>query len=170
MGTYDKHDLLREGIITGAIGALAVAGWFLVTDILQGRPLSTPSVLGQVMLYGVTDPVISPPLLGPTVAYTLLHFGAFALLGVVATQLIHLAMTSPLARFGLMIMAVVFELFFFMISYAVFTGTSYLFPWWSVLAANTLSLLAMSYTLVRRHPGLRQQFQREPLGASPGGE
>ena len=97
MGTYDKHDLLREGIRTGVRGALAVAGWFLVTDLLQGRPLSTPSVLGQVMLYGVTDPVISPPLLGPTIAYTLLHFGAFALLGVAATQLIHLAMTSPLA-------------------------------------------------------------------------
>ena len=170
MGEYDKHDLLREGIITGAIGALAVAGWFLVTDVLQGRPLSTPSVLGQVMLYGVTDPAVSHPLAGPTIAYTLLHFGAFTLFGVAATWLVHLAMTSPLARFGLMIVAVVFELFFFMMSYAVFTATSYLFPWWSVLAANTLSLLAMSYTLARRHPGLRGQFELEPLGASPGGD
>ena len=33
------------------------------------------------------------------------------------------------------------------------------------LAANTLSLLAMSYTLIRSHPGLRQQFEGEPLGA-----
>jgi hypothetical protein len=166
----EKHNLLREGIIVGAVGALVVAAWFLVTDVLQGRPLSTPSVLGQVMLYGVTDPAVSPPIAGPTVAYTLLHFGAFALFGVVATQLVHLAMSSPLARFGLMIVAVVFELCFFMMTYAVFTGTRNLFPWWSVLAANTLSLLAMSYTLIRRHPGLRQQFSREPLGASPDGE
>jgi hypothetical protein len=83
---------------------------------------------------------------------------------------VHTALTSPLARFGLMIMAVVFELFFIMITYALFTGTSFLFPWWSVLAANTLSLLAMTYTLVRRHPGIRQQFEREPLGASPAGD
>lgn len=165
MGNSDKHDLLREGILTGAIGAMVVAGWFLATDLLQGRPLSTPSVLGQVILYGITDPVVSPPTTGPVIAYTLLHFGAFALFGVVVTQMVHLAMASSLARFGLMIMAVVFELFFFMLTYAVFTGTSFLFPWWSVLAANTLSLLAMSYTLVRRHPGLRQQFEREPLGA-----
>jgi hypothetical protein len=165
MGSADKHDLLREGIITGLIGACVVAGWFLFTDLLQGRPLSTPSVLGQVILYGIREPVVSPPIMGPTIAYTLLHFGAFALFGVAATWMIHLAMTSPLARFGLMIMAVVFELFFIMMTYAVFTGTSFLFPWWSVLAANTLSLLAMSYTLFRRHPGLKQQFQREPLGA-----
>ena len=165
MGNTDKHDLLREGILTGTIGAVVVAGWFLVTDLLQGRPLSTPSVLGQVILYGITDPVVSPPVTGPVVAYTLLHFGAFALFGVVVTHMIHLSMKSSLARFGLMTLAVVFELFFFMLSYAVFTGTSFLFPWWSVLAANTLSLLAMSYTLIRRHPGLRQQFEDEPLGA-----
>jgi hypothetical protein len=69
-----------------------------------------------------------------------------------------------------MIMAVVFELFFFMLTYAMFTATSYLFPWWSVLAANTLALLGMGVVLVRRHPSLRQQFGREPLGASPAGE
>lgn len=165
MGRSDKHNLLREGILTGALGALVVAGWFLITDMVQGRPLSTPSVLGQVILYGITDPVVSPPVTGPVVAYTLLHFSAFALFGVVVTQMIHWAMSSPLARFGVMIVAVVFELFFFMVTYALFTGTSSLFPWWSVLAANTLSLAAMSYALVRRHPGLRRQFQREPLGA-----
>ena len=170
MGDSNKHDLLREGILAGAIGAVVVAGWFLITDVLQGRPLSTPSVLGQVVLYGITDPVVSPPAIGPTIAYTLLHFGAFAIFGVVAVQLVHMAMTSPLARFGLMIVAVVFELFFIMITYTLFTGTSFLFPWWSVLAANTLSLLAMTYTLVRRHPGIRQQFEREPLGASPAGD
>jgi len=170
MGTSDKHSLLREGILTGAVGALVVAGWFLVTDVLQGRPLSTPSVLGQVVLYGITDPTVTPPLLAPTIAYTLLHFGAFALFGVMTVQLIHMALTSPLARFGLMITAVVFELFFFMVTYAVFTGTSYLFPWWSVLAANTLALLGMGVVLARRHPSLRQQFGREPLGATPAGD
>ena len=49
-------------------------------------------------------------------------------------------------------------------TYAVFHETRYLFPWWSVLAANTLSLGAMGIYLYRRHPGLRLQYQREPLG------
>jgi hypothetical protein len=44
------HDLFREGLITGMVGAAAVAVWFLITDLIQGRPLSTPSILGQVIL------------------------------------------------------------------------------------------------------------------------
>ena len=163
--TRHHHDLFREGIIAGMIGAVAVAAWFFVTDLAQGRPLSTPSVLGQVLLFRLTDPVVSPAQLGPTVAYTLLHIGAFMLFGIALTQLVHLAMGSPLARFGLLIMGVVFELFFFFVTLALFEGTSYLFPWWSVLGANTIALVGMGFYLIRRHPGLKRQFSREPLGA-----
>ena len=163
--TRHHHDLFREGVLAGVIGAAAVAAWFFVTDMLQGRPLSTPSVLGQVILFRVTQPVVSPAQIGPTVAYTLLHVGAFVLFGIALTQLVHLAMGSPLARFGLMIMGVVFELFFFFVTLALFEGTSYLFPWWSVLGANTIALAGMGYYLLRRHPTLKRQFSREPLGA-----
>ncbi len=162
-----RHDLRREGLLTGLIGAAVVALWFFVTDMAQGRPLSTPSILGQVFLYGVGVPEVSPAQTGPVVAYTALHIGAFLLFGVMLTKLIHLAMSSPLARFGLLVIAVCFELFFVFMTYAVFHATRYLFPWWSVLAANSLSLLAMGAFLVKRHPGLRRQFQREPLGGEP---
>lgn len=160
-----RHQLSREGLMAGLIGAALVVIWFLITDILQGRPLSTPSVLGQIVLYGITEPEISPPQTGPVIAYTFLHIGAFVIFGIVLTELIHLAMYSPLARFGLMIVAVCFEVFFVIMTYAVFSATQYLFPWWSVLAANTLSLAGMGFYLFRRHPGLKRQFQREPLGA-----
>ncbi len=163
--TRHRHELFREGLVTGTIGAAAVAVWFLVTDFAQGRPLSTPSVLGQVILYGSTSPTVTPVQTAPLLAYTLLHIGAFVLFGIAITQLVHLAMSSPLARFGLMMLAVVFEVFFVFAIYALFNATSYLFPWWSVLGANTLSLLFMGYYLKRSHPGLRRQFEKEPLGA-----
>ena len=163
--TRHRHELFREGLLTGAIGAAAVAVWFLITDFAQGRPLSTPSVLGQVILFGSTTPTVTPVQTAPLLAYTLLHIGAFVLFGIVITQMVHLAMSSSLARFGLMMLAVVFELFFLIMLYAAFNATSYLFPWWSVLAANTLSLLFMGYYLKRNHPGLRHQYQKEPLGA-----
>jgi hypothetical protein len=165
MAIQHRHDLLREGVFTGIVGATAVAVWFLIIDAMQGRMLATPSVLGQVILFRNPAPVVTPVQPGPIVAYTLLHFGAFVGFGIAVTHLVHLAMYSPLVRFALMIVAVVFELFFFMVTYALFTGTSFLFPWWSVLAANTLSLRAMSVYLTRRHPGLKRQYQREPLGA-----
>jgi hypothetical protein len=163
--TRHHHDLFREGLLTGALGAAVVAVWFLVTDTLQGRPLSTPSILGQVILFGNTAPSVTPPETGPVIAYTLLHIGAFVLFGILVTQLVHFAMSSSLARFALMMLAVVFELFFLIMLYAVFHATSYLFPWWSVLAANTLSLLSMGAYLKRGHPGLRHQYRKEPLGA-----
>lgn len=163
--TRHHHDLFREGLLTGALGAAVVAVWFLVTDTLQGRPLSTPSILGQVILFGNTTPSVTPPETGPVIAYTLLHVGAFVLFGILVTQMVHLAMSSSLARFALMMLAVVFEVFFLIMLYAVFHATSYLFPWWSVLAANTLSLVGMALYLKRSHPGLRHQYQKEPLGA-----
>ncbi|NOT10061.1 MAG: hypothetical protein HOP28_17855 [Gemmatimonadales bacterium] len=162
------HSLLREGLVAGGLGAAAVAVWFLITDFAQGRPLSTPSILGQVVLFGITDPAVSPVQTGPLIAYTLLHVGAFILFGIAVTHLFHLAMTSALARFALVAVGVVFELFFFMLTFMLFAGTSYLFPWWSVLVANTLALLAMGYYLVGRHQGLRHSFRQEPLGAEEG--
>lgn len=159
------HDLLREGITTGLLGAFSVAIWFLAIDSAQGHPLSTPSVLGQVLLYGSTAPSLTPIEAGPLAAYTLLHVGAFVLFGVGVTHLVHLAMYSPLARFALFIVAVVFELFFFMLTYMLFAGTSHLFPWWSVLGANTLALVAMGSYLGRTHPGLVRGLARDSLGA-----
>ena len=44
MAIQHRHDLLREGIFTGVLGAVAVAGWFLVIDVMQGRLFATPSV------------------------------------------------------------------------------------------------------------------------------
>jgi hypothetical protein len=163
--TRHRHDLLREGLVSGALGAVAVAVWFLLIDLVQGRPLATPSVLGQVILYGRATPIVASVQLGAVIAYTLFHLGVFVLFGIGVTQLVHLAMTSPLARFGLMIVAVVFELFFFLVTFMLFAGTLYLFPWWSVLAANSLALMAMGYYLAGRHPSLRRQFASEALGA-----
>ncbi len=41
-----------EGTYVGAIGAGCVALWFFFIDLIQGHPLRTPSVLGQVLLFG----------------------------------------------------------------------------------------------------------------------
>src|SRR3990170_227162 len=38
-----------EGIIAGLIGAATIAIWFLILDVLDGRPLHTPTVLGTAL-------------------------------------------------------------------------------------------------------------------------
>ncbi len=41
------HNFLREGVITGFIGATAIAAWFLIVDTIGGRPFYTPIFLGK---------------------------------------------------------------------------------------------------------------------------
>lgn len=158
------HNLLGEGSTLGVIGALTVAGWFLILDLIAHRPFFTPSVLGQIILFGKSNP--SPTPVPEAIAlYSFVHFAAFIGLGILVTQLVHLAARDSVFRFALLILFVVFEVFFYAFTYVFFEGTRQAFPWWSMLAANTLSALAMGLYIWIRHPALRQSPDHEPLGA-----
>jgi hypothetical protein len=61
---------------------LVVALWFLVVDVTAGQPFATPTRLADVVIGG--DHVPGFRLLA---AYTVLHFGVFAVLGMVASSL-----------------------------------------------------------------------------------
>ena len=163
MGNQD-HSSLGEGSSAGIIGATVVAGWFLILDVLAGRPFFTPSVLGQVLLLGreAPDPRAVPEAIA---LYSFVHFAAFIALGVLVTHLVHLAVRAPVFRFALLILFVVFEVFFVGVAFVFFEGTGGIFPWWSILAANTLAALAMGGFFWLRHPALRETPEHEALGA-----
>jgi len=71
-------DIALDGLFAGMIGALAVAIWFLILDILSGRPLYTPALLGTVLLHGgkaaASGITIAPMEIA---AYTAFHFLTF---------------------------------------------------------------------------------------------
>lgn len=159
------HSFARESAVTGLLGASAVALWFLVIDLIAGRPFSTPSVLGQVILFGITAPVVAPPLWPAVIAYTGLHVAVFLLFGMVVTRLVFLADRHMLALFALFMLFVAFEVFFYGLLSMLFEGTAGHFPIWQVLGANTLAAAAMGAYLIRRHPALRRRLHRQPLGA-----
>ena len=52
----NSHSTLGEGTDAGIIGGLAVAIWFLILDTIAGHPFQTPSLLGQVVLFGDSQP------------------------------------------------------------------------------------------------------------------
>jgi hypothetical protein len=83
---------VRWGIATGALGALVVAGFFLVVDILAGRPLATPTALGATLFQGaafdLTRPVSAPLVIG----YTAVHGAFFIALASLASSLL---LTAP---------------------------------------------------------------------------
>ena len=162
---HHRHNLAREGTVTGVIGAVIVAGWFFIFDVAAGRPLATPSVLGEVLVFGTATPTVAVVNGWAVVAYTIIHLMAFAVIGMALTSLFHAAMVSPLARPALLMGFVVFEFFFFGVTLLYEQRTGPLFPAWSVLGANFLSAAAMGGWLWRHHPSIKRSLQKLPLGA-----
>lgn len=159
-----EHNWLGEGSTVGVIGALAVAGWFLIMDLLHSAPFFTPSVLGQIILFGRQTPVMTP--VPEAIAlYSFVHFATFIGFGILVTQLVHLAVRESFFRFALLLLFVVFEVFFYGFTYIFFAGTRGVVLWWSILVANTLAAVAMGLYIWLRHPSLRQSPDHQPLGA-----
>jgi len=160
----ERHSVWNEGTDVGLIGGVAVAVWFLVLDLLAGRPLRTPSVLGQVVLFGNARPDVMNVDLGAVLLYTVVHFAAFALFGVLLTKIVHLATDNPVVRFALLMVFLVFEVFFYGILTMLSASTLNLFPFWTVIVANTIAAVVMGLYLWRTHPAFRESMASTPLG------
>lgn len=160
----ERHSAWGEGTDVGLIGAIVVAVFFLILDLMAGVPLRTPSVLGEVLLFGNPAPSLTEPVFGAVLLYTVVHFLAFALLGVVVVRLVHVATHNSVVRFGLLVAFLAFEVFFYGIILTFSEATRALFPFWAVLTANALAAVAMGMYIWRSHPAFRESVQSHPLG------
>ncbi len=161
------HDTGREGIVSGLLGGIAVAVWFLILDALAGRALYTPNVLGQVVVFRNLDPVVDTLSASAILAYTALHFIAFIAFGTVVAVLIRMATHQPYFRIAMLILLVAFEFFFAFFMLMLSEVTAQAFPFWAVLTANGLAILFMGVYFYRMHPALRRALRRVPLGTVP---
>jgi hypothetical protein len=156
------HALLSEGLKTGAVGAVAVALWFLLVDTVAGQPLFTPAVLGGIVA-GDPDPVLAAEAgsrLWRAALYTPIHFIGFALLGIGATALVHRAVNTPvlLALFFMLFLAVevAFTGFVAILEQSALGGLA----WYQIAAGNLVAVASMGTYLYKRHRGLRRAFVR----------
>lgn len=163
-----RSDLVarREGVTTGLVGAAMVAIFYFLLDAIRGHPLMTPTVLGEVLV--LHTPVTTRPDVAAVALYTIAHGIVFMVLGLLFVALIQAAEQSALARYAVVQLAVVFELFFYGLLSIASTAARGMFPFVGVLAANSLALLAMIAWYWRHHPALRSAFRAEPLGAVDG--
>ena len=100
--------VLVHGMVGGLLAGFVVVAWFFVVDTIAGYPFLTPRLLAG-MLLNQDFALVTP---GLVVAYTVLHFGVFALLGV-GMALVSAALTAPSrlllgVLFGLLLQEVVF--------------------------------------------------------------
>ena len=158
MNRSQPHSVFREGFLAGCLGATAVAIWFLVLDIIHGRPLHTPLVLG-----GALFSILGPPLTeGDTsliAAYTIFHYAAFVGLGMLLVYLVHRSHKEPNILAGLLVLFVTFEVGFYgfaaLISEPGLLGD---LGWYQVMLGNLLASVVMGTYIWRTHPVLSQDF------------
>ncbi|CAN5695628.1 hypothetical protein BH24GEM1_BH24GEM1_10490 [soil metagenome] len=162
-----SHSIGAEGTDVGVIGALAVALWFLVLDTIAGRPLLTPSLLGQVVLLGDSTPDTANIVFVAVLLYTAFHFMVFALLGMGLVALVHWGTENSVVRYALLPVFLAFEVLFYGLLEVLSEGTGELFPFWAVVSANTLAAISMGLYLWIRHPAFRRSIHDTPLGAAP---
>jgi hypothetical protein len=154
----DTARLYQEGIIAGIIGAATVAAWFLVVDVINGRPLYTPTVLGTALFRrgaGLAAVETLPVSMEMVLMFTWVHGLAFAAIGGVVSRLLGMAERNPSIGFGILLLFVVFE-FGFTIAAMLFAAPILkVLTWPSVLVANLLAAATMAAYFWLRHPKLR---------------
>ena len=156
------HSTIREGVIAGGLGALAVALWFLFVDAIAGRALHTPALLGALILR-TPDPMAAadgPNRLILAALYTPIHFSLFVLFGVLVVFLIHRAKKQPSLLMLALILFAVFE--------GGFTGGVAMLEqtalgdlaWYQVAIGNLIAVIVMGWYVWRRHPDVPAIWSR----------
>jgi lysylphosphatidylglycerol synthetase-like protein (DUF2156 family) len=154
-----RHSIARDGIVAGVLGATAVALWFLGIDTVYGHPLATPTALGRGLLR-----LLGPPgNEGPWVfilSYTIFHYVAFILAGLIVSIVVYWAQSSPTVLAGAMILFVMFEIGFYGLSSALqespFLGA---LGWGAVATGNLIAALVMGTYMWRTHPELKSELE-----------
>jgi putative oxidoreductase len=160
--------LVREGVIAGVIGATVIAVWFFFVDIIVGEPLFTPTTLGRGLLsiFGPVPESQSPLLM--VAIYTVFHYAAFAVVGMIASMIVDFAKREPSILLGFVVLFAAIEVGFYafvgLLQQATPLGS---LAWYNVMIGNVLAAAAMGMFLLRAHPSLRHQFVHAIDGAPP---
>jgi hypothetical protein len=143
-----------EGIRAGLVGAVTIALWFALLDLMRGRPLYTPTLLGTAIFRGgagLDDPTTLAPSLEMVLSFTWIHMLAFLLVGMAAARLLVAAEHNSHMGFGILLLFFIFE--------SAFLGACMLFAepvlqalaWPAVVVGNLLAALAMAAVFWRGH-------------------
>lgn len=162
---FREQQIVRRGIVGGALGASAVALSFLIIDLIFREPLFTPGALGSALILGAGSPAEIQVDATSVLAYTVLHYIAFIAIGLAAAALVTRVEDHPALLLGIVLVFVTFEALF--IGLAAISAAWILdtIGWWNVLIGNVVATLTMVGYLAREHPALLRLLSRGPLEA-----
>lgn len=160
-----QHNSAREGIYAGIIGATAIVVWFAIIDLLGAHPFNTPDILGA----GLISVLGKPPMMPDTMAvrvivYTIFHYAAFALIGILLAKLVHQSARTPAVLAGALIAFVAFELGAIGLTTLLTESRLGGMAWYQIFLANLLATALMFWFMWRRHPALKADLDRALTG------
>lgn len=146
--------IAEDGLFAGALGGLTVAVFFLIVDVLEGRPLFTPSLLGSVLILRESADAVTSVNIPMVFAYSGVHFAAFVVVGMAAAFMVSEFETHPPVGVVLLLLFICFEASFFGVTVGIAPGVIGVLGAWLVGIANLLASAAMAgYLLWWSHPG-----------------
>ena len=152
--TIERSSITKEGLIAGTLGAVTLAVWFLILDLIQGRPLLTPTILGTAFFHGsegLANVDTLPIVLDTVVRFTFVHWLVFVLVGGLAAVLLHQAERNPNLGFGILLLFVFFEIGFIAVAMLFAKPVLQALTWPTILIGNLLAAGSMGVYLWRQH-------------------
>ncbi len=151
---HSRTRIIIDGAVAGLLGAIVVAVWFLLFDVIRGHAFETPALLAATILHGSHSHEVHHGLVLLALEYSLLHFGAFITFGIAGGLLLEACETESSLLFSLVIFFVAFEVFF--IAVLLFLGPNVMaeLTWWGIIVGNLLATAAMLSYFFWRHPAL----------------
>jgi len=155
----ESHNSVREGIIAGFLGATAIVVWFAIVDTVAGRPFLTPDLLGRGLISILGKPPAMPDtMMTHVLVYTLFHYAAFALVGVIVAWVIHKSAQTPAILAGFLVLFVVIQIGAYGLA-GLFTESEFgNLAWYQIFIANLIATAVMGWFMWTRHPGLKHDI------------
>jgi len=159
----ESDSTLRSGVVAGVLGAATVALWFLIMDLIAGRPLYTPAALGSALFLRAERAADVDMSAGIILGYTIFHIAAFIALGVLAAALVRRAEREPSLLLGGVLLFVTMEAFVIGVIAILAAWLLDRISWWAIALANLFAVIVMGWYFWRASPALREGLRSESL-------
>jgi hypothetical protein len=156
-----EHRTIREGLVAGLLGAVAVMVWFLVMDLVGGRAFYTPAALGSALFFGargLAEIQITPE---TVLGYTGVHLAAFMGVGLIASAMTEGARREPPLLLAMVLFFVTLEVMFIGLLAIVAAWLLDGIRWWMILVGNLIAAAVMGGYLLHEHPELKEHLSHD---------
>lgn len=159
-----RHNSKREGVYVGLIGATAIVVWFAIVDIVSGMPFHTPDILGAGLVSVLGKPQMMDTVAFHVVIYTIFHYVAFIVVGMIMAGVVHQASRTPAVLAGFLIAFVAFELGAIGLTTLLTETRLGGMAWYQIFIANLLAAAGMFWYMWRTHPSLGANIDKALTG------